>query len=485
VASDGGIFNYGDAVFHGSAGGLPLNKPIVGMAATPDGGGYWLVASDGGIFNYGDAVFQGSAGGLPLNAPIVALANDPLINTTANDTLTATTTTNASSSTYSCTNTIPNLLASQQHGVVTGTVTQGTASTGATFSATGSGGAAADLNFFLPGAVGANAQGPPGAITDATTASAVPSGVTVASFSGTSMTLSKGVTNIHTGDTINEAAYEYTGASCPFSGDPNFTLNGSSAGITESIDHDMYGPICTNSGGAVIGFGPPGSWGVADPTCVNIETQTIQANSAQNFVITTDSPADNTGVTGYSNSDTIGWPGTIDSYSRITSSFSETMPGTQASPGGTNAWAMFDPYFNAASGGSYEVMIQYDFRNNGTCPSSSQVANNVMFGGSNGVPVQAWHLCEFSQGQAGCPSAPAAGVTCTMDWKLGASEADRVSESSGSIDLLAMLKYLETNGYMAPGTAMTNELSMGWEIASTGGVPEQFVRSGFSVTATN
>ena len=55
VASDGGIFNYGDAGFFGSAGSLPLNKPIVGMASTHDGGGYWLVASDGGIFDYGDA----------------------------------------------------------------------------------------------------------------------------------------------------------------------------------------------------------------------------------------------------------------------------------------------------------------------------------------------------------------------------------------------------------------------------------------------
>ena len=55
VASDGGIFNYGNAPFCGSAGAIPLNKPIVGMAATPDGGGYWLVASDGGIFSYGDA----------------------------------------------------------------------------------------------------------------------------------------------------------------------------------------------------------------------------------------------------------------------------------------------------------------------------------------------------------------------------------------------------------------------------------------------
>ena len=50
VASDGGIFTFGDARFYGSTGAIHLNKPIVGMAATPDGQGYWLVASDGGIF---------------------------------------------------------------------------------------------------------------------------------------------------------------------------------------------------------------------------------------------------------------------------------------------------------------------------------------------------------------------------------------------------------------------------------------------------
>ena len=41
--------------FYGSTGAIHLNQPIVGMAATPDGGGYWLVASDGGIFTFGDA----------------------------------------------------------------------------------------------------------------------------------------------------------------------------------------------------------------------------------------------------------------------------------------------------------------------------------------------------------------------------------------------------------------------------------------------
>ena len=39
--------------------------PIAGMAVTPDGGGYWMVASDGGMFAFGDAHFYGSMGGKP------------------------------------------------------------------------------------------------------------------------------------------------------------------------------------------------------------------------------------------------------------------------------------------------------------------------------------------------------------------------------------------------------------------------------------
>ena len=77
VASDGGIFNYGDASFYGSTGAIHLNKPIVGMASTPDGKGYWLVASDGGIFSYGDASFYGSTGSIHLNKPIVGMASTP------------------------------------------------------------------------------------------------------------------------------------------------------------------------------------------------------------------------------------------------------------------------------------------------------------------------------------------------------------------------------------------------------------------------
>jgi len=73
VAADGGIFTFGDAEFHGSAGGLPLNKPIVGMAVTPSGRGYWLVSGDGGVFNFGDAQQFGSKGGVALNSPMIGI----------------------------------------------------------------------------------------------------------------------------------------------------------------------------------------------------------------------------------------------------------------------------------------------------------------------------------------------------------------------------------------------------------------------------
>ena len=52
-------------------GSVNLNKPIVAAISSPDSLGYWLVASDGGIFTFGDANFYGSSGSIVLNKPIV------------------------------------------------------------------------------------------------------------------------------------------------------------------------------------------------------------------------------------------------------------------------------------------------------------------------------------------------------------------------------------------------------------------------------
>ena len=74
MSADGGIFAYGDAAYHGSLGANGPPAPAVGIAVTASGNGYWLATADGGVYTYGDAAFQGSLGGLGLAAPIVGIA---------------------------------------------------------------------------------------------------------------------------------------------------------------------------------------------------------------------------------------------------------------------------------------------------------------------------------------------------------------------------------------------------------------------------
>ena len=73
LGTDGGVFSFGSAAFHGSMGATRLNAPMVGMAPTPDGGGYWTVASDGGVFSFGDAGYEGSLPGARVMGRAVAL----------------------------------------------------------------------------------------------------------------------------------------------------------------------------------------------------------------------------------------------------------------------------------------------------------------------------------------------------------------------------------------------------------------------------
>ncbi len=73
----GGVSAHGGAAFYGSMAGARLNSPITHIVSTSDGLGYWLVAGDGGTFAFGDAAFFGSMGGHRLNAPVVDMAPTP------------------------------------------------------------------------------------------------------------------------------------------------------------------------------------------------------------------------------------------------------------------------------------------------------------------------------------------------------------------------------------------------------------------------
>jgi hypothetical protein len=54
------VFSFGGAHFYGSLGTIDLDRHIVGIAATPDGRGYWIVGANGAVTAFGDAKFFGS-----------------------------------------------------------------------------------------------------------------------------------------------------------------------------------------------------------------------------------------------------------------------------------------------------------------------------------------------------------------------------------------------------------------------------------------
>jgi hypothetical protein len=75
--SSGDVTTHGDAPSYGSASTFNLAQPITHIVSTPDGRGYWLVAADGGTFAFGTAGFYGSMGGTHLNKPVVDMAPTP------------------------------------------------------------------------------------------------------------------------------------------------------------------------------------------------------------------------------------------------------------------------------------------------------------------------------------------------------------------------------------------------------------------------
>jgi hypothetical protein len=180
-------------------------------------------------------------------------------------------------------------------------------------------------------------------------------------------------------------------------------------------------------------------------------SQTLHATNPGDWSVTANMPKGNTAVVSFPN---VGqtYPETpLTNFSSISSSFTEDMNATSS----TSAWAAYDIWLNKWGN---EVMIQHDFANNGACPAKA----TATFGGSGSVPAQSWELCQYGS---------------ELIWKLTGG-----SEQSGRVDVLAMLQWLESNGYL-PKTSTLTDISYGWEICSTGGHPETFTNSGFTLTA--
>jgi len=80
ASATGDVHNLGDARYYGRVppgrlGGT--TSQVVGIAATADGRGYWLASSAGGVYSFGDARFYGSAPVPAEGGRIVAIAARP------------------------------------------------------------------------------------------------------------------------------------------------------------------------------------------------------------------------------------------------------------------------------------------------------------------------------------------------------------------------------------------------------------------------
>ena len=188
-------------------------------------------------------------------------------------------------------------------------------------------------------------------------------------------------------------------------------------------------------------------------------SQTLNATDPGDWYATANMPAGNTAVVSFPNSgQSIQWvngaPPPLSSYVSIYSSFSENMNETS----GTDAEAAYDIWLNNWAN---EVMIQNDF--SALRPRCGTIASTATFGGSGGVPVQNWNLCQFGS---------------ELIWQLAGR-----NEQSGSVDILAMLTWLTSHGYLPQRSGLTG-ISYGFEICSTGGRPETFTLSHFSISGT-
>ena len=219
----------------------------------------------------------------------------------------------------------------------------------------------------------------------------------------------------------------------------------------------------------------------ADPSCA----QTLTAYSPEDWSVTADEPAGNTSVrTGPEVQQLLndwcpaqgtwaplvrnGCPGTardapLAALSSLGSSYAETMP-RDAATSAEAAWDLWLPG-DTAEGYAQEVMVWVDQVNRGF-GGATFLAGPVVIGG------QSWDLWQYQKTK---------GTMGEIVWSLLDGTGAPAQQASGSVDLLAMLGWLQAGGYL-PADAALNSVDFTFEICSTGGVPETFAVTDYTLT---
>ena len=176
-------------------------------------------------------------------------------------------------------------------------------------------------------------------------------------------------------------------------------------------------------------------------------TQTLWVNSASNWGVDSTQPS-TSGVKAYANiSKTVGTA--LNSLSSATSSFNESLPGSG------NWESAYDIWLN---GSGIEIMVWTDKSGN-VGPLGSSVGSVTLDGNT-------WTLYSGSNGTNPTYSFVRSG-----------------NETSGTVNLLDLLKYLEnTKGYYSNPTLST--IQYGFEISGTDNTQQDFTINGYSASAS-
>jgi Glycosyl hydrolase family 12 len=175
--------------------------------------------------------------------------------------------------------------------------------------------------------------------------------------------------------------------------------------------------------------------------------QTMWANSGSNWGVTSDQPATN-GVKSYPHAE-FDINKSLTALHGVSSKFNVTVPGTGVYNTAYDIWL---------NNNAFEVML---WMNEVTAGPLGTLQQTVTVGGFT------WQLYAGSNGANEVYSFINTGQT-----------------SSGTVDVLAVLKWLQSAGRFGSTTATLGSVQFGWEISSTGGVNRTFTTNSYSVTSS-
>ncbi len=190
-------------------------------------------------------------------------------------------------------------------------------------------------------------------------------------------------------------------------------------------------------------------------------SQKLTAYSPARWSVTANMPASNTAVISYPDTQqtyttTSNKPEPLSSFHSITSTYAENGPAAK----GDDWEAAYDIWAGTGSNNyAQEIMIWVD--NHGQRPAGSQIGTATI----GGVGYQVWST--RGKGAVGNP------VSLVLD----------SNQPSGSVNILADLQWLESNGYVPAGSGL-NQIDFGFELCSTGGASQTFNVTNYGITAS-